>query len=198
MWTFLTGLLPSLIGLAGKGVDTLQKKNAQISTQQMALRNQVSVQSSKVSTNWWDSLVDGINRLVRPCFTFGTLAIFVWAAVDPITFSQTMVALALVPQYLWYILGTIVVFWFGQRAIEGIKAPSVSTAQVKQTIEQINAIKELTTPKVQSVTETQYVPEIQAKTKIEQPKQIQESKPTTGKAKLDAVSQWEQWKKRNG
>lgn len=192
MWTFLTGLLPSLIGLAGKGVDTLQKNKSQISTEQMSLRNQVSVQSAKVSTTWWDSFVDGINRLVRPCFTFGTLAIFVWAAVDPITFSQTMVALALVPQYLWYILGTIVVFWFGQRAIQGIKSPSLSTTQVKQAIEQINAIKQLST------TNTQSTPRIQEKIKIEQPKQIQEPKPTTGKAKLDAISQWEQWKKRNG
>ena len=64
---------------------------------------------------WWDSLVDGINRLVRPAFTVGVLFVFVYCFVDPAGFSVAMQALALMPDYGWALLATVVAFWFGGR-----------------------------------------------------------------------------------
>ncbi|HYE49432.1 MAG TPA: 3TM-type holin [Azospirillaceae bacterium] len=92
-------------------------------------------------TSWWDSFVDGINRLVRPVFTFGTAGLFVWAAYDPITFTASMTALQLIPDPLWVILGTVVVFWFGGRALEGLKAPAMDPAKVKTVMSQIQQIR---------------------------------------------------------
>ena len=66
---------------------------------------------------WWDSLIDGINRLVRPIFSFGVLYIFYFCIDDPAGFSVTMQALVLMPVHGWALLGTIIVFWFGGRFI---------------------------------------------------------------------------------
>ena len=64
---------------------------------------------------WWDSLVDGINRLIRPTFTVGVLFLFIYCFVDPAGFSVAMQALTLMPDYGWALLATVVAFWFGGR-----------------------------------------------------------------------------------
>lgn len=62
---------------------------------------------------WFDAFVDGVNRLVRPCFTLGIFVLFAWAILDPPAFTAAMIALERVPQQLWIGCGTIVAFWFG-------------------------------------------------------------------------------------
>lgn len=69
----------------------------------------------------FNQLVDGANRLVRPFFTYGIVALFIWAAYDPVNFTYSMQALAVIPELMWYILMTIIAFWFGGRLLE--KAP---------------------------------------------------------------------------
>lgn len=65
--------------------------------------------------NWFDSLVDGLNRLPRPIFAFGTIYLFYLCWSDPVTFVRGASNLELMPQEAWWILGTIVVFFFGGR-----------------------------------------------------------------------------------
>lgn len=65
--------------------------------------------------NWFDSLIDGLNRLPRPVFAFGTIYLFVFCWVDPEGFVAGAKNLELMPQEAWWILGTIVVFFFGGR-----------------------------------------------------------------------------------
>ena len=67
------------------------------------------------SKNWFDSLIDGLNRLPRPIFAFGTIYLFVLCWTNPETFVAGAVNLELMPQEMWWILGTIVVFFFGGR-----------------------------------------------------------------------------------
>ena len=67
---------------------------------------------------WWDSLVDGLNRLPRPIMTFGTIALFAWAAMDPEEFAVAMVGFGAIPEAMWWILGAIVSFWFGGKIIQ--------------------------------------------------------------------------------
>lgn len=83
---------------------------------------------------FFNVFVDGINRLVRPIFSFGVMGFFVWAAVDPIDFTAFAVTLAVIPQMMWWILITIIGFWFGGRLLE--KAPKYTPP----TAEQINAV----------------------------------------------------------
>lgn len=197
MFAFLTSIIPSVLNLVGKGADIVDKKNQQQHDEQTGLRNQVIAEVSKPNATFWDSFVDGINRLVRPCFTFGTLLLFVWAAYDPITFSQTMVALQLVPEYLWAILGAIVVFWFGQRALEGVKSPSLQEDKVQQVVNQIETIGKL----ADTIKNT--IPEAKAESpRKEEPKQVEpddeEPVSTLKKPTLSAVEEWKEWQKNNG
>jgi len=67
------------------------------------------------SNNWFDSLIDGLNRLPRPVFAFGTIYLFVLCWLDPETFVNGARNLELMPDQAWWILGTIVVFFFGGR-----------------------------------------------------------------------------------
>lgn len=63
----------------------------------------------------FDRIVNGLNRLPRPMLALGTLALFVYAMVDPVHFAQRMVGLNYVPEPLWWLLGAIVSFYFGAR-----------------------------------------------------------------------------------
>lgn len=69
-------------------------------------------------TDFFTAFVDGINRLVRPTFSYGVIAYFAWATFDPIGFSVSMQALALIPDFMYGIFLTIVGFWFGGRILE--------------------------------------------------------------------------------
>ena len=64
---------------------------------------------------WFDSAVNGLNRLPRPLLALGTLALFVYAMADPDGFALRMLALSAVPDPLWWLLGAVVAFYFGAR-----------------------------------------------------------------------------------
>ena len=76
---------------------------------------------------WFDSLMNGLNRLPRPMLALGTLGLFTYAMVDPLAFAARMQGLAYVPEPLWWLLGAIVSFYFGARELHyrrgGIAAP---------------------------------------------------------------------------
>ncbi len=82
---------------------------------QMAALNQLSTEYGQANAGWFDSLVDGLNRLPRPLLAFGTIGMFVYAMVDPPQFAQRMVGLNAVPEPLWWLLGAVVAFYFGAR-----------------------------------------------------------------------------------
>ncbi|AUH32026.1 holin family protein [Paracoccus tegillarcae] len=64
---------------------------------------------------WFDSFINGLNRLPRPVLTMGVLGLFLYAMVEPLGFSVRMQGLSLVPEPLWWLLGAIVSFYFGAR-----------------------------------------------------------------------------------
>ena len=74
--------------------------------------------SSMRRTDFFTVFVEGMNRLVRPTFSYGTIAFFTWAVYDPINFTVSMQALSLVPDFMYGIFLTIVGFWFGGRIVE--------------------------------------------------------------------------------
>ena len=64
---------------------------------------------------WWDSFIDGLNRVPRPLITLGVLAFFVLAPLDPLRFAQIARAYELMPDGFWALLSIIVAFYFGGR-----------------------------------------------------------------------------------
>lgn len=115
--------------------------------------------SDKTNRTWWDSFVDGLNRLPRPLMAFGVMAIFIWASIDPVAFTAAAQAWALIPENMWLILSAIVVFFFGDRTLKGFQKPNMPTVdQVKQVLktqEEINKLS-LPEPTPEPVTEERY------------------------------------------
>jgi hypothetical protein len=64
---------------------------------------------------WWDSLVDGLNRLPRPLITLGILAFFALAPLEPMRFLEIARAYQMMPDGFWALLSVIIAFYFGGR-----------------------------------------------------------------------------------
>jgi hypothetical protein len=69
----------------------------------------------KKNRTWWDSFVDGLNRAVRPLITFGILAFFIIAPLDPERFLLIAESYSLMPNGYWALLSVIISFYFGGR-----------------------------------------------------------------------------------
>lgn len=130
--------IPDIIGGVGKITKTFVGSQQQRDQQNHDEFQTVQASYQAEYTNsggWFNGLVDGINRLVRPLFTFGTIALFGWAIVEPAAFITAMGALKTIPIELWTIQGTIIAFWFGSKSIFGdrhkysyqFKAPKIAT-----------------------------------------------------------------------
>jgi hypothetical protein len=64
---------------------------------------------------WWDSLVDGLNRLPRPLITLGILAFFVLPPLEPVRFLEIAKAYQMMPDGFWALLSVVIAFYFGGR-----------------------------------------------------------------------------------
>lgn len=95
----------------------------------------------------FDRFVDGLNRLPRPMMVVATFLLFASAMFDPIWFAERMQGLALVPEPLWWLAGTIVTFYFGGRfqvkSQEFQRFAAQATAAVPQVIDNITRLRTL-------------------------------------------------------
>ena len=71
--------------------------------------------------NWFDSIVNGLNRLPRPTLALGTIWVFAYAFYNPVKFAEGAQSLQLIPDELWWMMGGIVAFYFGVRTLEKSK-----------------------------------------------------------------------------
>jgi len=70
---------------------------------------------ARTQRTWWDSLIDGLNRLPRPLLALWALWVLVWTPYDPIFMAQVFAAWAVIPQSVWAVILVIVTFFFGGR-----------------------------------------------------------------------------------
>ena len=77
--------------------------------------NQHGQEFQTMRPGFFDGFVNGLNRLPRPLLALGTMALFIYAMIEPQGFSLRMVGLQQVPEPLWWLLGAIVGFYFGAR-----------------------------------------------------------------------------------
>ena len=108
-------------------------REANIHGEQMAVLEQFAAEfAGRPPKTWWDSLVDGLNRLPRPIITFSIIGIFLWALVDPVGFVIYMDAMHVVPDELWLMWLTIVAFWFGGRLVShDLRKPKITKEQIE-------------------------------------------------------------------
>ena len=120
-------MIPGLFGPAKELVEVF-KPNAEheaerghaerlaLSAQDLASLQQFAAEfQPRAKSTWWDSFIDGLNRLPRPLITLGVGAFFVLAPLDPLRFAQVARAYELMPDGFWALLSIIVAFYFGGR-----------------------------------------------------------------------------------
>lgn len=123
------------VGNAIEGVAEVFRPNAtrqiELSAQvQEAALGQLGAEFGQAGSTWFDSAVNGLNRLPRPFLALGTVGLFVYAMVDPFGFSQRMVGLNAVPEPLWWLLGAVVAFYFGARETHYFRESRSTTGRV--------------------------------------------------------------------
>jgi hypothetical protein len=106
---------------------------------------------------WFDSFVNGMNRLPRPLITYTVFGLFLMVIIDPLQFAATMQALTLVPAQLWELLSVIVMFFFGARELSHFRSDSMAkeaariTAAVPVVMENMHKILHSRTPGVADI-----------------------------------------------
>lgn len=130
----LAPVFDKILGIGSDLVDGKIKKEeamAQLAAlveegQQAAEKARYDQYSSEytVPTNWFDSFVNGMNRLIRPTVAFGLFATLPWmlwyASVDAQGFSQFADAFNLIPTLYWALFISVFGFYFGFRGFKDI------------------------------------------------------------------------------
>jgi len=100
-------------------VFTVNKTKAELAfrAQAVASLGQYGAEYTNAGSGWFDSFINGINRLPRPILALGTVGLFVFAMANPEDFATRMQGLAYVPDPLWWLLGAVVSFYFGAREL---------------------------------------------------------------------------------
>jgi cell wall hydrolase len=121
---WLTSGLVEGVGKATTGVvktiwGDRSEKDTALAAEQMAVVAQYATEFAvRPQRTFWDSFIDGMNRIIRPSLAISVQAAFVWAVIDPVSFAESMQALQIVPEQLWYLWGGIISFYFGGRILE--------------------------------------------------------------------------------
>ena len=160
------GLIQRLLGIsdAAQGVGsavetvaevfTVNKTKAELAAraQTMASLGQFGKEFATSNTGWFNSFINGINRLPRPIMALGTVGLFVFSMANPADFAIRMQGLAYVPDPLWWLLGAVVSFYFGARELHyarDVRVPLIApTTQI--------AVNDPNRPKVLSVSNEDY------------------------------------------
>lgn len=144
------GVMDRLIGIGSTaGTMTTAASNlAEVFTQNATRRmeldeeayaraiNQLSGEFTTYRGGWFDSFINGLNRLPRPVMTLGTLGLFVYAMVEPVGFGFRMQGLALVPEPLWWLLGAIISFYFGAREAHYLRVGRIQKEATQPSVKQ--------------------------------------------------------------
>ncbi|MBB5514864.1 hypothetical protein FHS89_000870 [Rubricella aquisinus] len=121
------------VGAAVEGVAEVYTENRTAAMQARhdilkGAQSQFAGEFAHPPAGWFDSFVNGLNRLPRPTMAFGTLALFVYAMADPVAFAARMQGLAAVPEPLWWLMGAVVSFYFGARELHHVRARQPQSA----------------------------------------------------------------------
>ena len=99
---------------------------------QQAALGEMGAEFTSAGDSWFDSAVNGLNRLPRPFLALGTVGLFVYAMIDPVSFSARMLGLNAVPEPLWWLLGAVVAFYFGARETHYFRAAKMVATPMQQ------------------------------------------------------------------
>ncbi|KEA62667.1 Methionine synthase I, cobalamin-binding domain [Marinobacterium lacunae] len=122
-WNVITDLFTGGKAVAEVFVENRENRGQRIHDEQMAdiERDRASLEQfsaefhNRLRRTWWDSLVDGLNRLPRPLLTIAVLSFFVLAPINPERFLLIAKSFEIMPPGYWALLSVIISFYFGGR-----------------------------------------------------------------------------------
>jgi hypothetical protein len=131
------GILDGVNGIIKTVAGDKVQQEANRNTEAMAVHGGIVAEfGSRENRTWWDSLVDGLNRLPRPLMAFGVIALMAWPAFDPAGFAAAMQGYALMPEWMGEIILAVVFTYFVARSVEKVRIGKGPTkAQVAEVIE---------------------------------------------------------------
>ena len=122
----------SVVPIIGGAIERYQQgkaaKEENRHAQEMGTLNQFAAEFGHGRT-WFDSMIDGINRLPRPTIVamVGFYILLSWR--DPQQFAVINGGLETIPEAMWYIVGIVISFFFGARELQlGRKAKGFKEA----------------------------------------------------------------------
>ena len=123
--SFIPGIGPLLSASTGI-IDAVSGNRRARDTQDhntdMAVQAQFAAEFRRIERRtWFDSLIDGFNRLPRPVIVAMIIGYFLAAWRDPEEFQIINLALDAVPERMWIIAGVIVTFYFGARELAKLR-----------------------------------------------------------------------------
>lgn len=93
-----------------------KQREIQQHARQMSVHDQFAAEFRNLTKRtWWDSAIDGLNRLPRPVMVALVIIYFLLAYFDPVEFQKVNVGLDTVPEPMWTLLGAIAAFYFAAR-----------------------------------------------------------------------------------
>jgi hypothetical protein len=148
MFGFFTNLVTSIFSSSGQSLaSTLfgnkAKRDEFYSSENIAGLNEYSSEFRNVTNrNIWDSFIDGINRLMRPCSFFTFLGLIWFAMYDPTRFVAIASSLVVIPQNIWVIFGLMVGFLFPSRLLEKGTLSTISKGLTKKEVDNMVAVSQ--------------------------------------------------------
>jgi len=115
---------------------------------------------------WFDSLVDGLNRLARPIITVSVLGIIPAVMLWPEEAAVAFAALALLPAGYWALVSIIIGFYYGGRmqikAQDFEKSVADAVARAPEVIENMKRLRDHLSPEEATDDSTEMALEIAA------------------------------------
>lgn len=109
-----------------------QDRDSHLHTESMSVQEAYSAEfSNRANRTWWDSLIDGLNRIPRPLFVAFIVYYFVICVKNVTLFERVNRSLSTIPEPMWYILGGILSFYFGSRHFQKMGEMKTGLANVK-------------------------------------------------------------------
>lgn len=110
------GVAQAVKGVAGVFGENREARGARGHEQNMAVLGQYAAEfMARENRTWFDSLSDGLNRLVRPLFAIACFLSLIAVPVWPERALYAAEALAAMPDGYWLLVGLVVTFYFGGR-----------------------------------------------------------------------------------
>lgn len=154
------GMIGKLFGLfLGGGrnviVETAEvfRPNAEAASQRSHEYNAAALEQyaaefhARANRTWFDSLVDGLNRMVRPVITLTLLGVIPVTMAWPEHMAVALASLALLPTGYWALVSLVTSFYYGGRmqlkSHEFHQSVAEAVARAPQVIENIQQLRKL-------------------------------------------------------